>query len=49
MSGLDKREDSDADLADAMSGFIVLLCGSLVRMMKPNAMKYYETHKTNKT
>ena len=34
LSGLDKREDSDAEQADVMSGFIVLFCSSLVRMMK---------------
>ena len=33
LSGLDKREDSYAEMAEVMSGFIVLLCTSLVRMI----------------
>ena len=33
LSGLDKREDSDAEMSEVMSGFIVLFCSSLVRMI----------------
>ena len=38
VSDLDKREDSDAVMAEVMSGFINLFCNSSERM-KPNAMK----------
>ena len=33
VSDLDKREDSDAEMAEVMSGFIVLICNSSVRMI----------------
>ena len=33
LSDLDKGEDSDAGMAEVMSGFIILICNSSVRMI----------------